>query len=102
MYVDFIFRTIKQLFLIYKKKMILLFCVICFIFCLETEKKGIYLKRADEELQNDKDVVLEAVKQKWIALQYVSEELRNDKDVVLEATKQKWIALKFKDVRRNF
>ena len=38
--------------------------------------------------KNDREVVLEAVKQHSYSLQYVSDELKNDKEVVLEAVKK--------------
>ena len=43
---------------------------------------------AGEEHRNDKDIVLEAVRESGYALQFASEELRNDKEVVLESVKQ--------------
>ncbi len=60
---------------------------------LEHVKKGGTLIFASEELKNDKDVVLEAVKNDGEALRFASKELQNDKDVVLEAVKQNWRAL---------
>ena len=43
------------------------------------------LENASPELQNDKDVTLEAVSQNGQALEYASPELQNDKDVALKA-----------------
>jgi hypothetical protein len=44
---------------------------------------------------NDKDFVLEKVKQDGWALQYASEELQNDKEVALEAIINDWDASKY-------
>ena len=43
---------------------------------------------ASEELQKDRLIVLEAVKQAACALRYASKELRADRQIVLEAVKQ--------------
>ena len=51
------------------------------------------LEYANEELKNDKEVVLETVKKNGYALYYSSEELKNDREVVLEAVKQNGNAL---------
>ena len=53
------------------------------------------MEYASEELRNDKEVVLEAVKKYGDALQFASEELRNDKEVVLEAVKENGNAIKY-------
>ena len=57
--------------------------------------KGEVLFWASVELRSDKEVALEAVKQNGYALQYASDELRNDKDVVIEAVKQHGYALQY-------
>ena len=44
---------------------------------------------------NNKNVVLEVVKQNGLALQFASEKLQDDKNVVLEAVKQDGRALRF-------
>jgi len=44
---------------------------------------------------NNKDVVMEVVKQDGYVLRYASDELRNDKEVVLEAVRQNGLALQF-------
>tara|TARA_R110000868_G_scaffold140631_3_gene356430 strand:- start:763 stop:1008 length:246 start_codon:yes stop_codon:yes gene_type:complete len=44
---------------------------------------------------NDKDFVLEKVKQNGLALEFASEELRNDLEVVIEAIKQDLNAFSF-------
>ena len=63
---------------------------------LEAVKQdGRALRFASAELKNDKEFVLEAVKQKGYALRFASAELRNDKDVVLEAVKQDGDALEY-------
>ncbi len=48
---------------------------------------------ASEELKNDKEVVLEAVKTNGFALNDASEELKSDKEIVLEAVKKVGLAL---------
>lgn len=53
------------------------------------------LKYTSEKLRNDKDIVLEAVKQDGTVLQFASEKLCNDKDVVWEAVKQDASTLRF-------
>jgi hypothetical protein len=45
--------------------------------------------------KNNKDVVLEAVKQDGMALQFASDELKNNKDVVLKAVRQNVWVLRF-------
>ena len=57
------------------------------------------LKYVSERLKNEKEVVLEAVKQDGCVLQYLSERLKNDKEVVLEAVKQQGYALKYTSER---
>jgi CxxC motif-containing protein len=52
------------------------------------KQNGYSLEYASEELKNNKEVVLEAVKQNGYSLHYASEELKNNKEVVLEAIKQ--------------
>ena len=47
------------------------------------------LQHASEELRNDREVVLAAVKQNGKALELASEELRNDMAVVVEAVQQR-------------
>jgi hypothetical protein len=44
-------------------------------------------------LQNDREVVMEAVKMHGYALCYASEELQGDREVVLEAVKRNGVAL---------
>jgi hypothetical protein len=39
-------------------------------------------------LRNDKEIVIEAVRQNGHSLMYASEELRNDKEIVMEAFKK--------------
>jgi serine/threonine protein kinase len=59
------------------------------------KKNGLALKFASKSLQNDKEVVLQAVKQSGWDLKNVSKELQNDKEVVLEVVKQSGNALRF-------
>jgi len=50
------------------------------------------LEYASKELRNDRQVVLEAIKQRGWVFKYASKELRNNKEVVLEAMKQnRWV-----------
>ena len=44
---------------------------------------------------NDREKLLNEVKQNWHELQYASEELKRDKEVVLEAVKQCGLALQY-------
>ena len=50
---------------------------------------------ASDDMRGHKEVVLEAVKQNGFALEYASAELQNDRDVVLTAVKQDGQALKY-------
>ncbi len=49
----------------------------------KVKRNGKLLKDMSEELQNNKDVVLEAVKQYGYSLVYASKELKNDKGVCI-------------------
>jgi predicted methyltransferase len=69
-------------------------CVEVLFFDCDT-KGLVALRRASEELRNDKDIVLAAVKVEGFALQFASETLRNDKDVVLAAVKEHPDAFQF-------
>eukprot|EP00405_Crypthecodinium_cohnii_P048944 CAMPEP_0206606502 /NCGR_PEP_ID=MMETSP0325_2-20121206/51383_1 /ASSEMBLY_ACC=CAM_ASM_000347 /TAXON_ID=2866 /ORGANISM="Crypthecodinium cohnii, Strain Seligo" /LENGTH=413 /DNA_ID=CAMNT_0054122917 /DNA_START=72 /DNA_END=1313 /DNA_ORIENTATION=+ len=51
----------------------------------EVRKDGDALQRLSEVLKADKDVVREAMKQKWHAFRHASAELQADKSLVLEA-----------------
>jgi hypothetical protein len=64
---------------------------------------GLSLKYDSEDLRNDKDFILEAVKQNGWALEYASKDLRNNKVVMLEAFKQNGWALKYasEDLRND-
>jgi len=57
--------------------------------------KNFYGLQHYPELRNNKEVVLEAVKQYGWALKYASDELRANKEVVIEAVKQDGYALRF-------
>jgi len=62
-------------------------------FVLEKVKQdGWCLYYASKELRGNKEVVLEAVRQSGGALRFASKELRKDKEVVLEAMIQDWKA----------
>jgi CxxC motif-containing protein len=56
---------------------------------------GDALRYAAEELQVDKEVVLQAVRQKGGALKYASDKMKADKEIVLVACAQKGGALKY-------
>ncbi len=65
-------------------------------FVLEAVKSNGYaLEYASDNLKNDKDFVLEVVKQDVRALEYVPDNLKNDKEFVLEAVKSNGNALKY-------
>ena len=71
---------------------------------LEAVKEdGSALKYAHEDLQKDKEVVLEAAKKYSFALQYAHEDLQKDKEFVLEAVKVDGLALKYvhEDLQRD-
>ncbi len=57
---------------------------------------GWVIRFASNELKNDREVVMTAIQQ-WCgyALQYASDELRNDKDVVMAAVQKDGMALKY-------
>lgn len=57
-------------------------------FILETLK-------ANEKIQNDREVILSAVKVDGQALYYAGKDLRNDKEIVLEAVTRKGLILKY-------
>jgi hypothetical protein len=59
------------------------------------KQNGGALEYASMELRNDKEIVLEVVKQNGYTLRYASEELRGDKEVILEAVKQNGNTLQF-------
>ncbi|EFC36713.1 predicted protein [Naegleria gruberi] len=52
------------------------------------KENGDYLKFVSMELKNDKELVLQAVKNSGLAIYYASEELKRDREIVLEAVKQ--------------
>ena len=51
--------------------------------------------KANEKLQDDREVMLAAVKVDGQALYYGSKSIRNDKEIVLEAVKKKGLILKY-------
>ena len=68
----------------------------------ELGRNGSLLKDLHPDLQNDKEVVLQAVKARGassasssLALEFASEALRNDKEVVLTAVRYNAHALRF-------
>lgn len=60
---------------------------------------GFLLKKAPEELRNDKDVVMAAISEQGYAFISASEELKNDKDVVMAAISQKGCVLQYTSER---
>ncbi len=63
------------------------------------KQEGLALLNASNELQNNKEVVLEAVKQEGMALEYASDELQNNKEIVIEAVKKDSLVLFFASER---
>lgn len=63
------------------------------------KRKCSILCYASQELKNDRDVVIAAVKHDGYALQYVSNEMKNDKDVVMIAVEQDGGALQYASFR---
>ena len=63
------------------------------------KKEGDALEWASETLQADRDVVMAAVKQNGMALRDVSYKLRANRDVVLAAVKKNDVAMTYADVR---
>jgi serine/threonine protein kinase len=67
---------------------------------LEAVKQdGLFLVFASDKLKDDKDVVLEAVKQDGDSLVFASDKLKDDKDVVLEAVKQDGFSLNYASIK---
>ena len=56
-------------------------------------QNGLALQFASPRLQNDKQIVLAAVRQNGLALQFASASLQDDKEVVLAAVRQNGFAL---------
>lgn len=56
---------------------------------------GWVMEFATEDVQNDREAMLVAVKSSGGALKFASEQLRGDKEVVLEAVRQDGLALEF-------
>lgn len=63
------------------------------------KNQGFTLKFASERLQDDKEVVLATVKTSFSALQFVSERLQDDEEVVLIAMKNSIFALQLASAR---
>lgn len=59
------------------------------------KRNGYALKYASVELKNDKEVVLEAVRDNGMALWFAGEEIQNCKEVVFEAVRENGISLHF-------
>ena len=57
------------------------------------------LKWASNKLKDDKEVVLEAIKNNGCTLKYASDRLKDDKDVVMTAIKQNYSALEYASPR---
>ncbi|MDR1323448.1 MAG: DUF4116 domain-containing protein [Candidatus Margulisbacteria bacterium] len=56
---------------------------------------------ASPELQNDREIVLAAVKQDGFALEYASPALQKDKEIILAAVKSSGAVLKFAEIKNN-
>lgn len=61
------------------------------------KQNGNLLELASSELKKDKEVVLEAIKKDGTSLQYAEPELRKDKEIVLEAIKNDGMSLQYAD-----
>ena len=57
------------------------------------KKDSFALEYASEDLKKDKEIVKTAIEKRGLALWYASEELKNDRDIVLNAVKNNGIAL---------
>ena len=57
------------------------------------------LEYASDRLKNNKEIVLEAVKQNGLALEYASDRLKNNEEIVVTAIKQYESALQFASYR---
>ena len=67
------------------------------------ELRKVSLKTASEELKNNPEVVMAAVKQNYHALEYASEDLKANSEFMLEAVKQDYYALEYasEEMRSN-
>ena len=59
------------------------------------KQDGRALEYATEDLKNDREIVMEAVKQNGYALYHASAELKGDRKIVMEAVKKHGYALKY-------
>jgi hypothetical protein len=50
---------------------------------------------ASARLQGDREVVREALRQSWRTLEFVSEEIQGDREIMLEAVRQDSVALRY-------
>jgi hypothetical protein len=57
-------------------------------------RNGLALQNFPNDLKNDRNIVLEAVRQNWQALEWASDELRRNREVVLAAVKNNLNALR--------
>jgi len=64
-------------------------------FIMEAIKKHPYaFQYGSEELQNDKEAVMKGIKKNGVAFQYANEELRNDKEVVMDRScQERWLCI---------
>lgn len=62
---------------------------------LNNKNSNYSLSIADEKIRNNKEVVLNAVRQNGLNLEFASEELKKDIEIVNLATKQNFFALQF-------
>ncbi|MGC6404755.1 MAG: DUF4116 domain-containing protein [Candidatus Comchoanobacterales bacterium] len=58
-------------------------------------KNGLALQYASTDLKDNSEIVLVAVEQNGLALQHASEKLKNDREMVLKAVKQNGLALEY-------
>ena len=59
---------------------------------------------ASEEIRNNREIVMEAVKNNGYEIQYASNDLKNDKDLVITALKENKMAFAYigKDIKEEF
>ncbi|MBR8733134.1 hypothetical protein IX329_000707 [Fusobacterium necrophorum] len=59
------------------------------------EEKPSLLEYADEEIKNDKKVILSAIKKAWYVFRFASKQLRADREVVLAAIEENALNLQY-------
>ena len=67
---------------------------------MEAVQHGLAPQFASKELQSDREVMMEAVRQNGLALQFASKGLQSDRDVVMEAVRQNCNQRRWKSDKR--